>query len=345
MWAADPEFIHRSRKLNDNTTLHLLYKPTNSSAAEWEKILVDAATAFPFIEETFGAYPYRQYSFIHGGDGGMEYPMATLLLRPSAWLHEWMHNWYHGVLGNNESLYPWMDEGFATYAEDRVAQFLNKDTTFAYSDTYRSYLSLAKSPIEEPLSTHADHYNLNAAYGPAVYSKGAVFMEQLGYIVGSPVRDQILLEYYKQWKFKHPNASDFIRIAEKLSDIKLDWYKQYWINSIKTIDYSIDSLWEENGGTNIRLRKLGQMPMPIDIQLSFRDGSQELHYVPLDLMYGAKEPESPVNRKVYDPWKWTNSTFTVRTTHRLTDIVIAEVDPTMRMADVERKNNRIELKW
>ena len=123
MWAADPEFIHKSRKVNDSVTLNLLFKPTNATAASWEKILDDAARAFPFIEKTFGVYPYKQYSFIHGGDGGMEYPMATLLATPGAWLHEWMHNWYQGLMGTNESLYGWMDEVFSKKWKRRTANY------------------------------------------------------------------------------------------------------------------------------------------------------------------------------------------------------------------------------
>ncbi|MBP9103016.1 MAG: M1 family metallopeptidase [Chitinophagaceae bacterium] len=346
MWAADPEFIHKSRKVNDSVTLNLLFKPTNATAASWEKILDDAARAFPFIEKTFGVYPYKQYSFIHGGDGGMEYPMATLLATPGAWLHEWMHNWYQGLMGTNESLYGWMDEGFTSYADDRVLAFLNNDSSFVYNGAYRSYFSLVKSAKEEPLTTHADHYNLNAAYSPAVYSKGEVFMEQLGYIVGASVRDKILLEYYNQWRFKHPNAADFIRIAEKVSDMKLDWYKEYWISSTKTIDYSIDSLWEENGVTNVRIKRNGLMPMPIDVQLTFKDGTKEMHYVPLDLMYGAKPIEDKsVTRKVYEPWHWTSETYIISTAKKLFDFTAVEIDPSQRMADVERRNNKLEPKW
>src|SRR4030095_9388165 len=78
MWAADPEYVHLSRKLKDSLTIHLLYKPTNATADEWESLLGMAEKALPYIEKTFGSYPYKQFSFIHGGDGGMEYPMATL---------------------------------------------------------------------------------------------------------------------------------------------------------------------------------------------------------------------------------------------------------------------------
>ena len=346
MWAADPDYIHKSRKVNDSVTIHLLYKPTNATATEWEKVLDNAVKAFPFIEKTFGVYPYKQFSFIHGGDGGMEYPMATLCVGPGAWLHEWLHNWYYGMLGTNESLYPWMDEGFTTYAEDRVSAFLDNTTAFPYDATYRSYVSLTKSGKEEPLTTHADHYNVNAAYGPAVYSKGGAFMEQLGYITGAAVRDKILLEYYKQWRFKHPNAADFMRVAEKVSDMKLDWYKEYWINSTKTIDYSIDSLWEEGGKTKVRLNRIGLMPMPIDLQITFKDGSKELHYVPMNLMYGEKPVEDPaIPRKVYEPWKWTHSTYIIETSRKLADFTVVEIDPSLRLADVERKNNKLELKW
>ena len=345
-WAADPEFIHRSKKVRDSLTLHLLYKPTNSSAAEWEKVMVDAEKALPFIEKNFGQYPYKQFSFIHGGDGGMEYPMATLCIGPGAWLHEWLHSWYYGVLGTNESLYGWMDEGFTTFAEDRVMAFLDNIDGFAFDGTYRGYVSLVKSGKEEPLTTHADHYNNNSAYGASVYSKGGVFMEQLGYIVGAPARDKILLEYYRQWKFKHPNVNDFMRIAEKVSDMKLDWYKEYWVNSTKTIDYAIDSIWEEGGKTKIRLNRIGLMPMPVDLQIIYKNGERELHYIPMNLMYGQKPVENTaMPRKEYDPWKWTHSTFIIETNRKLAEFTMVEIDPSLRMADIERKNNRLELKW
>jgi len=344
MWAADPEFKHVTRKVKTDLTLHLLYKTSDPAAAAWERILDDAEKALPYIEKTFGPYPYKQYSFVHGGDGGMEYAMSTLIARPGAWLHEWLHNWYHGILATNESLYAWMDEGFTTYADETVKAFLNGETaSFGQAGSYKSYFSLVKSGKEEPLTTHADHFNSNSAYSDAAYSKGAVFLEQLGYITGAATRDKILLEYYRLWKFKHPNASDFISLAEKTSEIELDWYKEYWINSIKTIDYAFDSLWEEGGKTRIRLKRIGLMPMPIDLHLVFKDGSTEMHYVPLDLMYGTKPKEREESRRVYPPWKWTHETYTIETERRLGDIAVAEIDPSQRMADTERQNNKIKL--
>ncbi|MBS1574400.1 MAG: M1 family metallopeptidase [Bacteroidetes bacterium] len=346
MWAADPDYKHISQKVRDSLTIHVLYKTSNTTDADWQGVLANAVKALPFIEKTFGPYPYKQYSFIHGGDGGMEYPMATLLFNKGAWLHEWMHSWYYGLLGTNESLYAWMDEGFTDYADARVQAFLDNSEEWPYKGSYAAYYNLVRSNKEEPLTTHADHFNTNFAYSNAAYSKGTVFLEQLGYITSAQLRDKILLEYYWKWRFKHPNATDFIRIAEKVSDMKLDWYKEYFVNTTKTIDYSIDSLWAEDGKTKVRIKRIGLMPMPIDLQMTFKDGSKEMHYVPLDLMYGEKPAEDPsIPRKIYDAWKWTNDTYVVETEKKLTDITTVEIDPSQRMADIDRRNNKLELKW
>lgn len=375
MWAADPDYKHVSKKVRPDLTLHAFYKISTphltaqfdampasvksrytGGAAQyisqyednWKKVVDDAARALPYIEKRFGAYPYKQYSFVHGGDGGMEYPMATLLKGPGLGtvIHEWMHSWFQMMLGTNESLYAWMDEGFTTFAENEIMAYLNNSTEWPHADDYAGYVALAKSGREEPLSTHADHFNTNFAYGTAAYSKGCVFMEQLGYIVGEPVRDKILLEYYRQWRFKHPNVNDLIRVAENVSGLQLDWYKEYWVNTTKTIDYGIDSLWEEGGATKIRLRNLGQVPMPIDVRLTFKDGSQQWHYVPMYLMFGGKQPEEGMaGWKVYEPWKWTHATYVIESNKRLSDIKLVEVDPSGRMADIERKNNKMEINW
>ena len=171
-------------------------------------------------------------------------------------------------------------------------------------------------------------------------------MEQLGYIVGAAARDKILLEYYNRWKFKHPNASDFIKVAQDVSGIQLDWYKEYWVNTTKTINYSIDSLWEENGVSKIRLKRTGQMPMPVDLQLTFKDGSTQMHYVPLNLMFGAKPNENIAQKFIlHEEWRWTHPTYVVEVKAKLNDLRKVEIDPAKRMADTERKNNLLELNW
>ncbi len=371
MWAADPQYKHLVRYVPNGPTINVLYKNKNSDPAQdtlWNKLADAAVIALPFIEKNFGKYPYKQYSFVHGGDGGMEYPMATLVnLGVGLCFHEWMHSWYQMMLGTNESMYAWMDEGFTDYASSLVTDYYYSYQSKKYPDnneykqavekqnaqlplhhagSYSSYFYLTKSGLEEPLTTHADHFNTNFAYSLASYSKGAVFLEQLGYIVGADVRDKILLEYYRQWRFKHPNASDFIRISEKVSGLKLDWYKEYWVSTTKTIDYAIDSLWEDNGKTKIRLKSIGKMPMPIDVMIQYKDGSKEMAYIPQYFMFGEKPNEDKsIQRTTFEPWKWTSPTYTFELSHRLLDMKIIEIDPSQRMADVDRKNNKLELNW
>jgi hypothetical protein len=374
VWAADPDYIHLVRKMpNGGPIFHVIYNYKNNDLKNdtaWNTVADAAVFTLPFIESKFGKYPYPQYSFIQGGDGGMEYPMATLLIGPSLGtvFHELMHTWYQMILGTNESINAWMDEGFADFSSAHVSAFYRDNFTkikyknnpayiktldsvasilpLVVSGSYRSYYYLAKSDYQEPLTTHADHFETNLGYSISSYSKGAVFIEQLGYVVGAEMRDKILMEYYNQWRFKHPNSNDFIKLAEDMSGIKLDWYKEYWCNTTKTIDYGIDSLWEEGGVSKIRLIRKGKVPMPIDFRLSFKDGSTEMHYIPLNLMYGSKASENTgESREEHAAWKWTHPTYIIEFKKRLTDLKKAEIDPSKRMADIDLRSNLLQLNW
>lgn len=346
-WAADPTFKKITRQVPNGPLVHVVYKAVDSLESKWQKLADTVVMAYPIIAKNFGPYTHKNYSFIQAGDGGMEYPMATFIRNASIGtaIHEWMHSWYQMMLGTNESLYSWMDEGFTSYGESRVFNELRNKTGFGYEDDYKGYFNLAKSGYEEPMSTHADHFSSNYAYGLASYSKGALFIEQLGYIVGAKTRDKILIDYYNQWKFKHPNANDFIRVAENASGIELDWYKEYWVNSTKTIDYAIDSLWNDGSKTKIRLRRIGEMPMPVDVQLTFKDGTKEIHNIPLNLMYGTKPAEDATPRVVHEPWRWTHPTFVLESNRKLTDLTQLEIDPSLRLADIDRRNNLLKLNW
>ena len=178
---------------------------------------------------------------IQGGDGGMEYPMATLITGERSLgslvgvsVHELMHSWYQMALGTNESLYAWMDEGFTSWASDEVMNHLRGQGLIPgralddpHASDYQGYVNFAKSGFEEPLITHADHFVTNTAYGIAAYVKGAVFLAQLEYVIGKEAFRKGMLRYYNTWKFKHPNANDFIRVMEKQSGLELDWYREY----------------------------------------------------------------------------------------------------------------------
>ena len=372
VWFADNNFKHLSKEVRKGLTLHVYYKAKDAKAdSAWANVLWAAEKALPFMEQKMGTYPYPQYSFIQGGDGGMEYAMATLLVGPSLGtaFHEWIHSWYQHVLGTNESLFAWMDEGFTSYGEEMVSHYY--ETNFAtqspyiseaakkqiqvnldrqskllpavQNSNYSGYIALAKSGFEEPMSTHADHFNTNYAYSSAAYSKGGTFLGLLGYLMGEAKRDQLMLNYYNTWKFKHPNANDFIRVAEKTSGLQLQWLKEYWVNSTKTIDYGLNDIQVSGNAALISIQRLGKFPMPVEVVITYKDGTSELHYMPLDLMLGGKQQEGSVKQINHPEWKWAQPTYTFETTQPLGAIRSIEIDPSQRMPDINRSNNKIEI--
>jgi len=212
---------------------------------------------------------------------------------------------------------------------------------FPQQGSYGGYFALAGSGREEPMTTHSDHYTTNFAYGRAAYSKGATFLSQLRYVIGAENVAKGLKTYYNTWKFKHPNVNDFIRIMEKQSDIELDWYKEYFVNTTQQIDYGITGVNELDGKTTVILNKIGGMPMPLDVMVKYADGSSDMFYIPLRIMRGEKPTENGALRKVMPDWKWTHPyyQFVVPTTKA--NITSIEIDPSKMMADVDRENNKI----
>ena len=355
-WAADPDFVHETFQRDDGMVLHFFFQ-LNERTEKWYRLPEVMDKAFDFVNERYGQYPYPQYSFIQGGDGGMEYPMVTLVTGErsfpslvSVCVHELLHSWYQGVLATNESLFAWMDEGFTTYTQSKVLNYLRAEGTFAgqkaadfpHDKAYQGYVNFAKTGLEEPLSIHADHFVTNTAYGMAVYTKGQLYLVQLSYILGQDAFDQAFRKYYDSWKFKHPEAHDFIRILEKHSGIELDWYHDYWINTVHTVDYAIDTVFaEKRKKTKIALRKIGIMPMPLDVTVKLKDGSRFIYNIPLRMMRGEKEREDfTAEFSVAEDWPWTHERYDLIVPHKHSAIESVEIDETRRLMDVDRANNR-----
>jgi len=356
VWAADPDYTHTKLQAKDGPMMHFFYQKGEKTTDNWETLPKIMDKAFSFINKNYGKYPYKQYSFIQGGDGGMEYPMATLITGERTLgslvgvsVHELMHSWYQMILGTNESLYAWMDEGFTSYASSEVMDNLKKVRALpgdpaenTQAGNYGGYYALALSGKEEPMTTHADHFQTNFAYGRAAYSKGAVFLGQLEYIIGEENLKAGLLKYYNTWKFKHPNSNDFIRIMEKQSGIELDWYKEYWVASTHQINYALIGVTPVDGDkTNISISRVGKMPMPLDIEVTYTNGEKETFYIPLRIMRGEKPARKGEKRTVLGDWPWTHPNYTFTVDVNREKIQSVEIDPAIRMADVDRGNNLI----
>ncbi|SDR86341.1 Peptidase family M1 [Gillisia sp. Hel1_33_143] len=346
-WAADPEYIHDSMKTESGVTLHFLYKNDPKVKENWKKIQPETAKLLAFYNEHIGEYPWKQYSVIQGGDGGMEYANCTLitggenydgLLGTTA--HEFAHSWFQQLLGTNESQHPWMDEGFTSYISTQAEQSLEgKNSENPYKGSYRTYNYLAQSGKEQALSTHGDRYEYNMAYSIASYVKGSVFLSQLGYIIGKENLQQTLHSYYDEWKFKHPSPNDFIRVAEKVSGAELNWYLNDWVNTTNTIDYAVKNISEENNATTATLERVGIMPMPLDVTVSYTDGTSENIYIPLSMMQWEKPAAEGMERTVEKDWSWAQRNYDLKLNKPKSEISKIEIDAAGFMADVDRSNN------
>lgn len=341
-WVADPDFIHDTYEMPNGPKLHFYYKSTMDQEYldNWKKLQPDTAKLMTYFSENIGPYPYDQYSVIQGGDGGMEYAMCTLITGERNYnslrgvtSHEMAHTWFQFLLATNELKHEWMDEGFTSYISSFATNSLKENKSKnPVSRSYNSYIALANSGYEQPLTTHADRYEFNQAYGISAYSKGAVFLAQLGYIIGEENLKKTIKKYFADFSFKHPVPHDVVRTAERITGLELDWYYMDFAQTTNTIDYAIKSV--EN--KTIVLERIGLMPMPIDLSVTYTDGSKEAFYIPLQMMRG----EKPTPAKIIDDWAWAIPTYELTTSKTVKSV---EIDPSQMMADVERKNNTFSL--
>ncbi len=341
-WAADTGFIHFSRRLEKGPILHFIFKNNEATNSRWKGVADTCAMVYPFIRENFGPYAWSDYTFIQGGDGGMEYAMATMIQNPSinTAIHEWMHSWYQHLLGTNENRYPWMDEGFTSFAEARISHSIYKNRQVpSHWVNMVGYMMYTKGKFEEPLSTPASFLRTNQAYNYGSYSKGAMLLVMLGYIAGNEHLSQIMLDYYDAWAFRQPGPDDFLKIAEKRSGLQLAWFMDLWINTTKQVNYGIDTVMVQGDKAAISIKRIGEIPMPLDIMITYSDGQKEWHYVPLDLMFGIKPPEKGETRVDYQPQKWANRSILLQLAPSGKAISKIEIDPENRLADVDITNN------
>jgi Peptidase family M1 domain len=352
-WGADNNYAHDKIMGDNNTELHFFYKNTPENIDGWKKLQPKTAEILAFYNKTVGKYPYKQYSVIQGGDGGMEYAMCTLITGHTyeglvdVTTHEFGHSWFQHVLASNESKHGWMDEGFTSYIEALAINEImppvvkeGEEEPNPFKGAYSSYFYMVKTGKEQPLSTQADRFDQNMLYSIASYSKGEIFLAQLGYLIGEDKLAQTIKRFYADYKFTHPTPMDIKRTAEKVSGAHLDWYLTDWTQTTNTIDYGIKEMKEEGASTKITLERIGRMPMPMDIIVVYDDGTQESYYIPLQMMRYVKDNPYPnLKRTVLDAWDWGHQTYEFTINRPKASIQVFVIDPSELMADVNKDNN------
>ena len=155
-----------------------------------------------------------------------------------------------------------------------------------------------------------------------------LFVGTLMIIIGAENLKATIKKYFEDFKFTHPKPLDIIRTAEKVSGLELDWYLIDFGQTTNTIDYSVKAVQDNK----ITLERIGLMPMPIDLTVTYTDGNTENYYIPLQMMRG----EKPTSATIISDWAWAYPTYTFTTSKPVASV---QIDPKEAMADINKANN------
>lgn len=323
-FAASPDFQWDASAW-EGVMIHTLYRPSATLWAEANKMTNEALAYF---SRQWMRYPYPQFTSIEGPIEGMEYPMITFdptgpTREDVHWVlaHELGHQWVPMVVGSNERLYPWMDEGFNTFIDlANAARYFNGT---AYGDSIEVHpLHLYPDhavPGEQPLI--ARPVEVTDLFW-AGYQKPALMMQLLRYeVLGAERFDAAFRQYLNAWAFRHPSPADFFRLMRDASGTDLDWFWREWVMTTARLDQAVDTIAAgPQGVTEVRLASLGTMIMPAELRLTFADGTTEVVRLPVEM------------------WN-LGPRFTYRVRGKPA-VRSAELDPRRALPDVDRANNR-----
>jgi hypothetical protein len=350
-WAADPNFVHDTLQVPDGPMLHFFYKKSlkHKYQKRWKDLQIPASEIMQYYSKNVGKYPYDQYSVIQGGDGGMEYGMCTLITGERTFegllgvtAHEIGHTWFQFLMASNESKHPWLDEGFAEYTCTLIENsVLGVETSEPMKRHFNRYFDLALSGKEQPMSTHADRFAYNKSYSISTYSKGALVLAQLRYIIGEENFWESLKKYYNDWAFKHPTPNDFMRCAEKTSGMELEWFLTDWTQTTNTIDYGVKDAVALEGQTIVTLERIGLMPMPVEVQVLMKDGRKKEYYIPLQMMRGERPLRN--NETLLEDWAWAYPEYRFTVDVNPAKVESITIDVNKETADINKENNQLKI--
>ena len=290
-WFADKRFMvqHGDTTLKSGKKVDIYTYFTSKFAETWNKSNFYTRRAVAFYSEHVGEYPHPQASAVMSdgsGGGGMEYPMITLLsgdLEPKDLdgiiAHEVGHNWFQGILASNERDHPWMDEGLNSYYDHLytdafypkvgfegygIPSFLTKGSDYSLFEIATQAMTFErKNQAPETVST--DLLPIN--YGLDVYEKTANALKILAKHVGQDKFDELMQQYFNQWKFKHPQPADFRKIwtddAENVGDVR--WFFDGLIGSPNPVDYKITALKQDEKNWKATVKNVGKVAAPITV--------------------------------------------------------------------------------
>jgi len=334
-WASSAAFILDAARINlpsGKKSLAMSAYPVESVGQDgWSRSTEYTKASVEHYSEKWLEYPYPAAINVAGNEGGMEYPGIVFCNYESKTArlwgvtdHEFGHIWFPMIVGSNERLHAWMDEGFNTFINSLSTDAFNNGEYKERKTNMHQMSSVFVNDRLEPIYTSPDNVkerNLGvlAYYKP---SMGLVLLREQ--ILGPERFDEAFTAYIDRWAYKHPTPDDFFRTMENVAGEDLRWFWRSWfINSWK-LDQAVTGVKyvknDPTQGAIITIENLEQMPMPVVIELKTKSGNVTRKTLPVEI------------------WKRNVSwEFKVDTTEELAKVVI---DPDYVLPDVNSLNNK-----
>lgn len=318
----------------DYTTIHSFWR---DSAPLWEEEVKYAQHSVAFLSEYTGlSYPWPHMTSVEAGGiigGGMEFPMITIMgsyngRGPQSLydvtVHEIAHMWIPMIVSNNERRHAWMDEGSTTFHEAKARWDFNPDT-FDRLDEFSRYLSIAGTAAEGEIIRWSDYHYPGPAYGIASYPKPGSVLIALEGVLGTETFTEAWKAFIDRWAYKHPTPYDLFNTFEDISGEELDWFWRSWYFETWVLDQAIADVVQSEDDVTITVEDLGRIPMPVDLTLTFENGSTMESRIQVEEWLKGK----------------TSASITIPT-ENYSPLVSVEIDSAHYFPDKNRSNNTWE---
>ena len=290
VWAASPDYIWDASSWNG----HMAFAYYRQSAVDnWSDAADQARMSIMEYSERWFQYPYPQITVVEGPISGMEYPMVAMENKSSdkfdlynVITHEIGHMWYPMIVGSNERVHMWQDEGFNTFinyfSEARRYPEKGDYATRIRSDRHQIEAFMQRN-LDEPLEVAPDRINPQLL-GENAYVKTAVGLGQLrDEILGPEAFDAAFREYTRRWAFKHPTPVDFFKTMEDAAGKRLDWFFREWFIENPHFDVGVDTLVQKGDTVGVRFRNYARGVLPLHVRFTFSDGSTQNYDYPAEI--------------------------------------------------------------
>ncbi|GAA5094062.1 M1 family metallopeptidase [Chryseobacterium ginsengisoli] len=332
-WASSPAFILDAAKINlpsGKKSMAISAYPAESAGEKaWGRSTEYTKAAIEHYSAKWYEYTYPAATNVAGNEGGMEYPGIVFCHMDSKggelWGvtdHEFGHNWFPMIVGSNERLFAWMDEGFNTFINELSTEAFNKGEYYDKKNIAQMGGYIMNDGFE-PIMVGPDNMKENSIGVLAYFKPGMGLQILRESILGPEKFDKAFRTYIQRWAFKHPTPWDFFHTMENVSGEELNWFWRGWFINKWKIDQSVKNVKYVNGdfknGAQITVENIGQLPMPTTVQVKFKDGTEQIVKLPIEVWKRNKE--------------WT---FKVDSNKEIDQV---KLDPNSQIPDVDSKNN------